>query len=490
VQFAGQGFVDLTHNRSPHRLTLNPDQQLTGLTVALTRTAAISGRVLDQNQKPLSAAIVVAVRPTYVNGKRTLIPHLRTTRVSYDPVGRQSQPVRQFKANERGEFRVYDLEPGEYYLIVIGENMPGTTPPIYYPGVLDPAVAAPIMLRGDVSGMDIRIPSQELQAARFNITLTTTPPYDCSLVNNPRIGRITQFLLLRHAQDLDVVYFSTFQDEAVMGFQNLGAGQWRTPKLPAGSYELFVSPCAEALLGTVGHMSFVIPDRDSDIGTLIVPANLPLTGRVRSTTGSAIPLDKIKIRLRPSDARGFGGTSMNPNPTTKPYFSVAADGTFAIEAGGIPRTAPGHYRIDVSELPPNVYVASIRYQGQEVRDTGIDAAGEGGVLDITLGAPGGSITGTVRDNQDRPTSSSTVVVIPEAILQGQLTFTRVDQTDQRGDFTFSGLPPGDYRVFAWEYVEPGGYENQEFLKQYVTQGTRIALKNSSAVNVTLRLITR
>jgi hypothetical protein len=181
---------------------------------------------------------------------------------------------------------------------------------------------------------------------------------------------------------------------------------------------------------------------------------------------------------------------MNPTQTTKPYFPVASDGTFAIEAGTIPRTAPGHYRIDVAGLPPDVYVVSIRYQGQEVRDTGIDAGGEGSLLDITLGAPGASITGSVRDSQDRPTTSSTVVVIPEAVVQGQLTFTRVDQTDQKGNFAFSGLPPGEYRVFAWEKVDPGAYENSEFLKPYLTQGTRIALKSASSLNLSLRLIPR
>jgi hypothetical protein len=39
-------------------------------------------------------------------------------------------------------------------------------------------------------------------------------------------------------------------------------------------------------------------------------------------------------------------------------------------------------------------------------------------------------------------------------------------TGENGQFEFRGLPPGDYRLFAWEDVDNGAWFNSRFVSLY------------------------
>jgi len=496
-----EGFAEPVRDAGPRRIRLKQGEQSTVVQLSMTRTSVISGRVLGLEEYGLKSATVFALKAEYLNGRRVLAYSPATTKVAYIPIGQEPSLSLPFKTNERGEYRAYDLPSGEYYVVVIGTDGQGKTiAPVYYPGVSDPTMAVPIEVgRGiDAIGIDVRLAQEELYTARFKVITPTVPPFDCSLprplvpipgVINRRPNRV-QFVLIRHAGELDVVHYSTMGDEQLAGFQNLGNGEWVTPKLPQGSYELFFNPCLEQFLGIVGHLNFALPNRDSDVGTLVVPVNLQLQGRIHSPTGS-VPFDQIKIRLRPSDGRGFGSAT-SPNLSSRASFDTSKDGMFAIEVNlgsgfpSYPVTAPGHYYVGVSGLPVDTYVASIKYLGEEVRDSGIDVS-QAGSLDIILGMPGAKVTGVVQDSRGIPVTGAKVVIVPESTLTGQISFSKLQPTDQKGEFSFSGLPPGEYRVFAWENVEPGAYENLQFLKRFLTQGRQLSLKNGSVLNVTLRV---
>jgi hypothetical protein len=48
-------------------------------------------------------------------------------------------------------------------------------------------------------------------------------------------------------------------------------------------------------------------------------------------------------------------------------------------------------------------------------------------------------------------------------------------TDKSGQFQFRGLPPGEYRVLAWEDVDSGAWFNPAFLAVYERYATAITL---------------
>ncbi len=61
-------------------------------------------------------------------------------------------------------------------------------------------------------------------------------------------------------------------------------------------------------------------------------------------------------------------------------------------------------------------------------------------------------------------------------------------TDQNGHFILQGLPPGDYKVFAWEKIEPGAYTSPELLQPYENLGESVHITEGSHNAVQVDLI--
>jgi hypothetical protein len=109
----------------------------------------VSGRVLDANGNPIvgAAGSVAFLRYTYnADGKRTLN---QVPGITYPGAAGSFQ-----RMNDQGEFRFYDLPPGEYYLSAGGGGALGNVRPFFYPGVTDEAKAVPIRI---VGGDDIKL---------------------------------------------------------------------------------------------------------------------------------------------------------------------------------------------------------------------------------------------------------------------------------------------------------------------------------------------
>jgi len=66
--------------------------------------------------------------------------------------------------------------------------------------------------------------------------------------------------------------------------------------------------------------------------------------------------------------------------------------------------------------------------------------------------------------------------------------TRMASTDQNGHFSLSNVTPGQYRLFSWEAIDRGSYDDQELLKKYEQQGTSVLVTESSNQQVDVKLI--
>ncbi len=56
-----------------------------------------------------------------------------------------------------------------------------------------------------------------------------------------------------------------------------------------------------------------------------------------------------------------------------------------------------------------------------------------------------------------------MVLVPDPPHRGEKRLFKSITTDQNGHFVLQGIPPGDYKVFAWENIEHGAYTIPEFL---------------------------
>jgi hypothetical protein len=61
-------------------------------------------------------------------------------------------------------------------------------------------------------------------------------------------------------------------------------------------------------------------------------------------------------------------------------------------------------------------------------------------------------------------------------------------TDQYGRFDIRGIVPGDYKLFSWEYVESGAWEDAEFLKPLEEKGEAVTLKEGDQKTINLTAI--
>jgi hypothetical protein len=61
--------------------------------------------------------------------------------------------------------------------------------------------------------------------------------------------------------------------------------------------------------------------------------------------------------------------------------------------------------------------------------------------------------------------------------------------DGLGRFSLLGLPPGDYKLFAWEPVPGTNYVDPDFFEAFEARGTRVHIEEKQPQMVRLDAIT-
>jgi hypothetical protein len=56
------------------------------------------------------------------------------------------------------------------------------------------------------------------------------------------------------------------------------------------------------------------------------------------------------------------------------------------------------------------------------------------------------------------------------------------------DSSLTRIAPGAYKLFAWNTVLPGAYQNATFLQPYESQGVGVTVRASSKATVDVRVI--
>ncbi len=160
------------------------------------------------------------------------------------------------------------------------------------------------------------------------------------------------------------------------------------------------------------------------------------------------------------------------------------DGSFEIDQVG-----EGDYRVQLWELPEDVYLKSAQLAGEDVLDSGLRVSRKQppGLLELVLSANGGRIDGGVMKDQ-QPFSGARVILIPEPSRRTLDRFYKETSTDQYGRFTLRGIVPGDYKLFAWETVEEGAYRSPDFLRSYEDRGQAVHVDEGSHLAEQLQLI--
>jgi len=182
-------------------------------------------------------------------------------------------------------------------------------------------------------------------------------------------------------------------------------------------------------------------------------------------------MNRLRVQLAPTEDLPVGNAQAQ----------VMDDGTFVLSS-----VAAMSYRLTVTGVSGG-YVIGGRYGNA-------DAFGElmqvetGRVipLSVQLGFTAGSVTGTVDDLQGQPFPAATCVLIPS--VRGRVDLYKTATSDQNGKFNFANVPPGDYKLIAWEDVPSGAYLDQTFLKLYEGQGQSITVNKGVSAAAQIKVI--
>jgi len=102
-------------------------------------------------------------------------------------------------------------------------------------------------------------------------------------------------------------------------------------------------------------------------------------------------------------------------------------------------------------------------------------------IEIVLSTQAGTITGSVLNNDGKPSSGSRTALIPsdsDSRLATQL-------ADDNGKFKFTAVRPGTYKLFAWEEVDENAWQDPEFRRKYESHAAEITIGASETRNVQL-----
>jgi Carboxypeptidase regulatory-like domain len=401
---------------------LSSSQRRNDVALVLSRTTVVSGTLLDHLGDPLSGSL--SLRPS---AAPNALRHSART-------------------NSRGEFRISDVSPGEYILVV--DQNPYGSPlrvadgsaqerevaflPVFYPGVPDASMAAPLAVRAgvDVAGLVVVVQPAPVSSihvtidpgarAAQNVLLTRTP-----LDGPPATSRATMSRDgLRGALDSVPAGRSLIVATAT---------EVRADPLERGSdHRLW----ATAEIATDGTTPATL--------TMMLEPGARVSGRI-VVEGRGLSSAAVQPRLEPaSDV--VGGAYVWPRELT------GDAGRFEFT---ITNVQPGAYLLGVgaraeSEVPWTV--KSIVADGREIQQRVIDLAPgtELGNVIVTLSDQLTELSGTVVDERGRvPSGAGVIAFTPNPQLwRAGSSLIRSAVVDPTGRYVIPGLLPGEYRLAA------------------------------------------
>ncbi len=420
-------------------LTFAPGDHRTGFTVKLTPYGAIAGRVSDQDGDPVQGLIVSAMKYRY------------TTR------GRELVDVKNATSDDLGEYRIYDLEPGRYFLKAAprplqmrmgGEPADGYVP-VFYPSAADASSAAPVDLTAgqQLRGLGFAVRLQHQASIRGHVS---APPGTAAQVGLMTISQNGSSSTGLGITDKD----GKFELTGIAP-----GGIWVT-----GSYNQNGQLAQTQVYVTVGT---------EDIEGLelrpIPPFDVPGTVRIDGTT--TVKPGLIGVQLQ-GQSRGA-------------YARAKDDGSLLFE-----RVSPFVYRVGTSAIG-DLYLKSVQWGTSDVTDTELDLTS--GVppstsLSVVLGADGGQIEGHVTNDNSEPCDSAVVTLVPTGVHHSA-PFHKWATTDEKGYFLIKGVAPGGYQIYAWDKVDTNAVMyDPDFLRPYLTDGQTVEVSPNDKKDLNLKLI--
>jgi hypothetical protein len=147
---------------------------------------------------------------------------------------------------------------------------------------------------------------------------------------------------------------------------------------------------------------------------------------------------------------------------------VRSDGLFKLE-----NVFPNRYSVHLSGLRGTTYLAEVSLQGMNVSPDSVDFPADvpSVTMTLTLRNDGGRVRGRTRAN-------STVVIVPKTPFELWPDRYRFAVSNDAGEYQIDGVAPGRYSILAFEQIEPGAYQDTNFLRRFENLASELIVEAS------------
>jgi protocatechuate 3,4-dioxygenase beta subunit len=434
--------------RRPEPLTLKPGDAKKDVVMKMTPLGAITGVVRDENGDPVQNIQISLLAWQYTASGRQLANRGNTT------------------ASDIGEYRLFGVPAGKYYLRA---NAPmrrasdddETFVTTFYPGALDAAGATALDLRPgqEIRGIDLTVRRARTVTARGRVV---------------KPMGATSLPLMSIAQNMDGSSMNTMNQLT----DPEGKFEWRG--MIPGSYTLG----AQTSVGDRRYFAkYALQAGSKDIDNIelrLVPT-LDVKGVIRIEGAPEIKPGQVTVMFGDGPGRSASTMPARTTPDGRPApGSVAEDGTFTVSLD------PEFYRVSAT-APGTLYLKSVVCGSKEVTETGFDLSGGACDVTVVMSPNSGQLEGQVTDADSQPAPFVQVTLIPMGSLRTDL--FKAATTDASGHFRISAIVPGSYKAYAWEEVDTNAVRyDPEFVKPYESSAQIVQIAEGSKGTATLKQI--
>jgi uncharacterized protein (DUF2141 family) len=491
------GFIGLSYGqRRPLQagtpLQLADGQQLRGIDFRLPRGGVVAGHVFDEDGDPMPGATVRLLRYQYQQGERRLVP------------------AGAWQTDDKGSYRVWGLNPGDYYVSAVtridlggdGRGAPvrgaagGRGAVAGIPNAVGGNVSAPAAGQGDDEERWSYAPTYFPGVASITEARSVTVgvsqevldvDFSLQLVRASRISG--------HVDNPDGTRASggnvSLTAEGVAGGRgNLGTnfgsrinwdGTFSINNVPPGRYTLRARSNGNDVPLSASQLLAVAGSDLANVGVVLATGGT-LSGTVAfESTQTPVPGDLTQIRIgAPStDSSDFG-----PNPNAR----VDKNGAFTLDGVS---AGPHVIRPNGGAALRGWALKSVTMGGRDITDTPIDVRSNQRSDNITLTFTDRltEIDGTVTDDQSVPVTEFTVLAFSTdaSLWRPQSRQIMTARPDQTGMFRIRGLPAGEYYLATVDPAEQGEWFEPAYLDQHRQNATRLTLADGDVKTQNFRV---
>ena len=422
-----------------------------GIDLILPRAGVIVVRLVDEYGDPVRDVPVRPLQSHFFGGRRQLV--------------QAGGPLN--ATDDRGEVRLYGLQPGEYYLAT-DPNFPRDSmwAQTFHPGTAYVEEARTVVL-GLGEEITVTFPLVRIPPASLSGRIVGSNGVPLA---DPRVS------LSRSAPG------SGSSSRLAVGAD----GRFREEYLAAGDYTISVRE------PEFGRLRLRLSGED--VGDVVLATRRLARVRGRVTFEGADPPSGIALRVAFEGIPEMPGLSagvLRTSGGTAGAIEVTAsdDWTFEAEIGGV-----GVVRLQPRSgltAPPWTLKAVRLDRGEDVTDVPLDFTDvyDGRDVEVVLTQRAADVSGVVTDARGQLVTDATVLLFAEDPAQWTAwsRFIAAGRPDQQGRFVLGGMPGGRYWIAAVDYLVPGEEGDPEVLARVRTTASPLQLGDGESRTINLRL---